>query len=228
MVKKSQMGSRFKKGQVKSKRTKLYKTPSPFRVHLFKRMGVRMAITNSSVTAGAVTTVGPITVGTPVTDTVGYAVSGSLIFTLSNVEVPADITQLYDRYKITGVKVKFIPLFNFSSTVNTGYLPELMTCIDYDDSALPTESTLRQRNIRIKRLDKPVSVFIKPKLAGMVYQGTSTAGYSIDSARYLNCAYPDIQHFGLKFIIKNMDLRTAYVNSVNVETTYYLAMKDPQ
>lgn len=236
-LKSKNMRKNWKKGLRKSRRTKLYKRPSPSRVHMFRRSGVKIAITNSG-TVGAVSTSGPISVGSVSADSFGYQFGASLIFNLSNVELPGDMTQLYDRYKISGVKVKIIPLSNTAGVGGLAYLPIVHGFADYDDANVPSETLIRQRGIKARRLDKPVSFFLKPRVNTMLQPGPQnliTTGYNfptagITKAPYINCAYPDIYHYGLKLYFRNVDLRniSAVATAFNVETTYYLCMKDPQ
>jgi hypothetical protein len=220
----------FKKGMVKSKRTKQYKSVNPSKVHLFRRLGQITRISNSSV--AAVTSVtGGIEVGAASgPNNFGYDFGASMKFRLSDTENSSELTALYDRYKITGVKVKIIPLSNTASAGGLSYLPELMYTFDTDDSSVPTETVMRQKCAKTKRLDKPVSIFIKPRVAGTLWQNALASGYSIAPNTYINCSTPSVEYYGLKLYFKNVDLRSTstVATQFNIETTYYLAMKDPQ
>lgn len=205
--------------------------PASSRVHLFKRLGTKTLIANNSI-AGVTTTFGNIVTGSATSDTFGYQFGAAMNFTLNSTDGASELTSLYDRYKISGVKIKIIPLSNVSGVGGLAFLPEVMVCPDYDDATAPTEAQMRQRGAKCLRLDRVRSFFIKPKVAGMLYQTGSpaTPGYSVVKGGYINCSYPDVQHYGLKMFFKNVDLRStsSVATCFNIEQTYYLSMKDPQ
>lgn len=184
--------------------------------------------------------------GSPVTDDNGlYQFGGTMRFQLDDVISHSDFTNLYDRYKITGAKVTFIPLANMgynssSSSGNSGSatIPTISYSIDYDDSVMPNSSLdiLDKMDARVRRLDKPFSVYVKnPKvsLAVDISGGATTALGALSSAGYFNCANDSINFRGLKFWIRDMDLPdgTAAVNLnslIRIQVKYYVAFKDPQ
>jgi len=170
-----------------------------------------------------------------------YQFGGVMKFQLDDVINPTDFTTLYDRYKITGVKLTFIPLSNqgyagASSTGNqsSATLATMAYSIDYDDSSIPASSLeiLEKMDCRIKRLDKPVSIYIKsPKVSTTVNSESGNVSAGIGATGYFNCANDDINFRGLKFYIRDMPLpdATKDMNSlIRVQAKYYLAFKDPQ
>lgn len=166
---------------------------------------------------------------------------GVMKFQLNDVIKHGDFTALYDRYKITGVKVTFIPLMNqgyvgqsSSGNTNSATIPTITYAIDYDDSALPLSSMqlLEKMDSKVRRLDRPFSIYIKsPKVAGVVNADSGNVAASFGNFGYANCANDDVNFRGFKFWIRDMALPDpgAKLNSlIRVQTKYYLAFKDPQ
>lgn len=220
----------WRKGVRKARAMKRTKRAAASRVHLFKRLGVTSRITNTT-TAGSVISTGNLTLGsTTGPNNFGYDFGASMIFRLQDVEQYTELISMYDRYKISGVKIKIIPLSNVSGSGGLSFLPELMYAIDPDDGSVPTETYMRQKGAKCRRLDKPVNIYLRPKVATQLYQSAIATGYGVANAPYINSASFGVEHYGLKMYFRNVDLRanTAVSTQFNIETTFYLAMKDPQ
>lgn len=215
--------------------------PKASRVHLFKRQATAFELTNTS-TQGVVATTDANQIGlqTPVFESslsgggAPYRFGAVCYFKLNNTLQSGDFTALYDRYKINGIKVKVIPLSNVASANGQGLIPTMVYHTDFDDSLTPTSDT----DVRVKagarevRLDKPVSIFIKPKIADAILGASAGTAFSIPrAAPYINMSYPDVPHYGLKMYFRDVNLM-ASASNVNTcfrfETTYYLSCKDPQ
>jgi len=166
---------------------------------------------------------------------------GVMKFQLDDVINPTDFTALYDRYKITGVKITFIPLANqayaaLSTTGNsqTSTLPTIVTAIDYDDSGVPNNSLtlLEKMDSKVRRLDKPFSVYIKnPKVSSTVNAESGNVSAVISNAGYINTANDDVNFRGFKFYIRDMyapDSAGKQNSLIRIQTKYYLKFKDPQ
>lgn len=210
----------------------------------FTRFGVNATIDGGVAGAGTValnTTASGWALGTPATDANGtYQFGGAMQFQLSQCLEYADFAQLFDKYKIKGCKVTIIPLGQPSTNAapvnlaNTSY-PTIAIAVDNDDAALPGSwnSIAVKQDCKIKRLSKPVSVYIRsPKIASAIYDGATTA-YS-QRTGMIDMQYPDVPHYGLKFWIRECPLPQypAAGNGANVMfrvvTKFYLQLKDPQ
>lgn len=165
-----------------------------------------------------------------------YQFGGSMTFRLNDVLQDNEFISLFDKYKITGCKVTFIPLSYDAAYVSTGgnssTVPTLTYAIDTDDALIPgtAGSLLVKQGVRVKRLSKPVSVFIKPRINVGVQgvAGTNELAMSQKSG-WINCSYDDVEHFGLKFYMRDMPLPSTGSNSIiRIQAKYYLALKDPQ
>lgn len=210
--------------------------------HLFKRQTTAFEITNTS-TQGIVATSDSNQIGlqTPVFEgalTGGgapYRFGAVSYFKLSNVLQSSDLTALYDRYKISGIKVKIIPLSNMANVNGQGVIPTMVYHVDYDDAVTPTNDS----DVRVKagakevRLDKPKTIWIRPKIADAILGASAGTAYSVPKAApYINMSYPDVPHYGLKMYFRDVNLSSSTGSSINTcfrfETTYYISCKDPQ
>lgn len=216
-----------------------------YNTHKFIRLGENCVITGGTSGLGTIAIDGPA--GFAIGPSSGdynstYQFGGAMQFQLNQTLEWKDFTNLFDRYRIKGVKVTIIPLGQPSTNAapallaNTNY-PTIALAVDNDDADLPTtwEQIAVKQDCKIKRLSKPVSVYIKaPKLANTIYDGITNA-YTI-SKGWVNTQYADVPHYGLKFFMRDCPLpqppQAGAINGANVMfrvvTKYYLSMKDPQ
>lgn len=169
-------------------------------------------------------------------------VTGAHLFRLRDTLQWQQFNTMYDRVKINGVKIQFIPQWSqgFSNTDlgastvynSTSLIPTMKIVRDYDDSTPgPTLNSIWARRGRVFRLNRPFSVFVKPRMRQGVLsigQGNGQSGIipAISApAQFLDVASaPDVAHFGLKWAIKDWcgsnDLR------LQIVTTYYVSFKN--
>lgn len=143
-----------------------------------------------------------------------------------------DFTNLYDQYKITGVKATFLYQVSDSGATGASVLPTIMWSPDYDDIVAPTYPELRSKqNVkqRILTANAPFSVFYRPKTLTNVQ---SSNGALVPNAMltrgFLDSAYPAVDHCGLRFSLNNMYGSTGTSAQLEIKFTYYLAFKNPQ
>lgn len=235
MIKKS-FRSRVRKNRRYRKRvTRVSKRlPIPYQTHLFKRNGQLIRITQNAVSSAQIsgdTTSGFMgnMAGDSMTNTIQWG--NSFIFKLSSVIDPADFTNLYDKYKIVGVRLKVMYQANSASTGGVSVLPIINYSIDHDDASVPTSLNNVEckafAKSRILTGDKPLNLYLKPKVAVGLYQGAFT-GYGIPGSTWINSSSPDVQHYGVKFWINNFYAPTGANNQITIQPTYYLALKESQ
>lgn len=214
---------------------KAYHAPS----HV-KRVGQIMRIYNSAIT-GQPTVLsndgnGSISVSGTSADTAATVqFGGAMRFMLKSVIESSDLTQLFDRYKIKGVKLKFLyqsNLANSDSTTGTNALPIMSYSFDGDDDTNPTSYTdlARKQYTKQKILNGNYffSIYLKPRVTKEVYRTALTTGYTSEKACWLDCNNDDIAHFGLKLWINNWNPGSTKFNQLSIQPTYYLALKDTQ
>lgn len=165
-----------------------------------------------------------------------YQNSFALNSRLTAVEGYTDFTNLYDRYKITGVKATFMYQSDSSAVNSSSVLPTIMYAVDKDDLTPDGFSTFRQKQDMKRKIltaNRPFSIYWKPKKQMTVSSLTAEADAISTNVGWNNCAFPGINHLGLKFYCNNLYGGTAGIAStvqtqLDIQITYYLAFKDPQ
>lgn len=222
---------------------KAIKYPDGLNVKLQHNDAVVYNITNTPFAEGS----GVVTNAIPKATVNGLImndVTGAHLFRLRDTLQWQQFNTLYDRVKINGVKIQFIPQWtqglattavdNINTLVynSTSLIPTMKIVRDYDDSTPgPTLNSVWARRGRVFRLNKPFSVFVKPRMRQGVLsigQGGGNSGIipAISApAQFLDVASaPDVAHFGLKWAIKDWcgsnDLR------LQIVTTYYVSFKN--
>lgn len=169
-----------------------------------------------------------------------YQFGGAMQFQLNQIISPTDFQLLYDKYKINGVKVTFIPLGTATTNATTQSLAStnyatIAIAVDNDDASLPGSWDLvaAKQDCKIRRLSKPVSVYVRnPKIAQSIYDGVVSA-YS-PTTGWIDMNYDGVPHYGLKYYIRDCPLPASPTagNGANVMfrivTKFYFSMKDPQ
>lgn len=207
------------------------------RVHTIKRLGGTAFIKNDNTTqAPYLFTTGNNSFfqGAPVAG----ALTGCWDFTmasqfqLSSVIDAADLTSLYDRYKIVGVSLKIHYLHNSSFIPGQANLPTLYYAFDGDDAnvpATPTDVAVKGYcKSRVLNANRPTVVYIKPRITKEIYNSPLTTGFSSEKACWLDCASSGIPHFGLKMAITDWVGGADNNNALRIQPTYYLQLRDTQ
>lgn len=209
------------------------------KVHMFKRLGAIATIQNTNV-GGALNVIDPTSVlNAPVggivlpPDTYGFQFPVTMSFALNKALDFNDFPQLYDRYQLKGVRIKIVPLQNVSTAGGTGLLPTMCYAQDFDDVNTPAsyEEVARKGFAKTKTLSRPVSIYIKPKVAREIYRPGISSAYESAKAPWLDCNNADVPHYGLKMWFKNTLLpsnATGALQCFRFETTYYIACRDTQ
>jgi len=107
---------------------------------------------------------------------------------------------IFDQYRIMEVEFWILPTNSTGLTSNSS--GNLYTTIDYDDANVLTSvaSALQYENVTVTPLQSTgVYRKFRPHQAVSAYQGTF-AGFQNEKSQWNDCAYPNIQHFGLKTI----------------------------
>lgn len=155
-------------------------------------------------------------------------------FNLSALPNAGEFTNLFDRYKITGVKLRIMFLANSNDTgvASTLSIPIMHYISDLDDAAPPTsENEILQKNfLKTRRLDEPFTYFLRPKATSEIYASPSSTGYSVAKSMWIDSNSLQIPHFGFKAWIGNgpSNVSTQVLGRLKVYATYYVALRDPQ
>ena len=164
-------------------------------------------------------------------------------FSLNQVRGYADFADLYDRYMITCVVLKFRLISNPDAMTQlntvpdvaqkwntTNWFPKLYYCPDYDDSNSETLNQLKERaqtKLKILRPNQYVTVVVKPAVTIQTYATVTTTGYAPKWRQWIDMAQQDIPHYGLKYVVDcTLDPNDSYPFKIEIERKYYIACKD--
>ena len=155
---------------------------------------------------------------------------GSFNFLPQNALQWNQLNTLFDRVKVSGVKVKVIPSFNVNTSASPT-IPTMRMVYDYDDNSVPTVGDIWSRRGIERRLDKPFTVYLKPKvLVALFGVGVSTGAFAPKNTQYLNTGSAGgIPLLGLKYAIKdwpNVATTPQISNLVRFEITYHMTFKE--
>lgn len=183
----------------------------------------------------------------------GVDANFAIPFKLSDIPNYLELTALYDRYKISAVKVSIVPrqtqmIYQTAAGVNNGGTiqpntdfggthlfgtsnfghPEIVTVIDYDDDANPTGTNelLQYNSVRITRGNRNHHRYLKPRFKVDV----SNTGVLMRQ-QWIDCDNI-VKHYGLKGQFTNVPNISPYgtsdhpVINYDVILTYYVAFRD--
>lgn len=153
-------------------------------------------------------------------------------FKLSDVPGYGDFTQLYDQYRIKGVRITFYPAANTSYTGSSSSMPigEFYTVLDFDDSTLPAniEELNQYQTLRRTYFNRPHKRYFKPlsTQSGVYQSGGVTTGYrSLPSSTWFDCGNPNILYYGIKGAYTISESSLVVKETIRVTATYYFQLR---
>lgn len=163
-------------------------------------------------------------------------IANAYSFSLSQLPNNTDFTNLYDQYKINGVKLSFVPKASESLisplsgvTAPLGF-GRLMTVIDYDDANAPGSENdmLQYGNVKITAPMQNHSRYVKPMILRSLYQSTTSTGYQPTRGGFVDVANPTVPHYGIKVYASAPSISGATASSItySVYATFYLTCKN--
>lgn len=130
-------------------------------------------------------------------------------FTLGALPDVSDFTNLFDRYMITHVQLRFFLIIDPSAqAAAAATYPKLYFVRDYDDSTAPASlNSLRQHSkcvVRVMNPNRAVTINIKPAITTEVYRSAVATSYSPKWRQWVDMAHTDVPHYGLKWGIDDL------------------------
>lgn len=258
MNKKSRKTYRKKAGKgpykIKSYGTKPGSTPTYYFTR-YANINTAYSISSSNAGIQIQTTAG----GSFSVNTAGLAIfapAGTLQYTslafapcLEGLPNVTEFTNLFDKYKITGVRIKLICVHNtFPSLPSQGDsgndnggmgIPVIHSVIDPDDYTPAAASdagidALRAYNsYKIQRLDgnnRVWSRYLKYPAVNIVSEAGSSSGIAVTKrSPWIDCAFTNVPHHGLKLMIETFNpTGTGGYEVFKVELKYYMKMSFPR
>lgn len=157
-------------------------------------------------------------------------------FRMSQIISSTDITNLADQYKLVSALVKIHNNYNNVNTANNVLAQPYITYTqDYDDNTNLTVDQLREKmGVRTKYFNasKPViGMGVRPCARyDLDVAGVPTPSGQI-RPKWINCAYPNVDHYGIKGVLHNVFLAATPAPSgslFDVEVSLKLLAKDFQ
>lgn len=148
---------------------------------------------------------------------------------------------LFAQYRITGIRMTLYPGFNVASTdtIDTlgestfaENLPRLYIKTDYSNTTnAATWADFLSRNPKVVRFNKPITLWLKPKVQTVVIQDTAddievTNMRSVVASlqKWCSSRTMDINHGGIKLGLSMGDVPSSLL-SFDAVTTFYFQMK---
>lgn len=140
----------------------------------------------------------------------------------------ADFTSLFDRFKINFIKLYvYLKIDPSAQAAATAAYPKLYWTKDYDDSSAPaTLNEMREHKtckVKVLNPNRPVIITLRPAILSEVYRTAVTYSYSPKWKQWIDCATPNVPHYGLKIGIDDLT-NTNY--QVKVEGKMWFSCKD--
>lgn len=134
----------------------------------------------------------------------------SLLILAADLPQFASFAALFDAYKISKVVVKFVPQTNSLTSSSNAASPPitvtaqqqfLTTVLDFDDATNPSSLSelMEYESYRQTPSYKMHKRVFRPKISQQVYKASGTTiAYSQSGPKWLDAAYSDVEHYGLK------------------------------
>lgn len=151
-------------------------------------------------------------------------VGGALVFQLNSLPNYTEFTNLFDMYRINGVKVTFMPRGNSAEVGTNQGIVKLFSAIDYDDNTTPASLSeiLQYETLKTTNSTRDHKRYIKPKLARVLYQAGASNAYGAGTG-WIDCSNPQVPHYGMKYVLQQLP---AGAQSYDCKITFYLAFKN--
>lgn len=173
-------------------------------------------------------------------DITGSTYNLGLVFKLEDVKGVTDFADLYDRYKLTTVVLRFKLvsnpytanyLNNLQQGNHSNWFPKLWYCPDYDDNATETLDALKERaktKCVVLHPNKIMKIVIKPAVTVQTYRTATSTGYAPTWNQWIDMANRDVPHYGLKFSVDTcgIDPSDTYPFKLEIDRQYYFSCKD--
>jgi len=146
---------------------------------------------------------------------------------------------MFDQYKINMIEYKIQMITNPDATTHpntntSGYntvnwYPKFWYIRDYDGGGADTLLSIKERvgaKFFVMRPNKEYTIKIKPKVLVQTYKTLTAAGYA-PKTLWIDCANPDVPHYGLNAVIDCLGLNPVDADGFQfrIEYKFHLAFK---
>lgn len=159
--------------------------------------------------------------GGSIVGTAGATSLGAISFNLNALTNPTEFTSLYDSYKISGVKILFMPrITEATGVVGSNGFGTFMYVPDYDDATTPVNQLeiLERQSAKLRQAaNRPWKIYLKPAAGVNIPTGFAQAPRSL----WIDTSSPATPYYGLKYAWNNITTGS----TIDVYYTYYLKFK---
>jgi len=127
--------------------------------------------------------------------TAGVFTGAAVTVALSSFTASIGLVTVFDQYRFRQLEV----WLEFNSSNATGNYPEMFSAIDLDDTTVPVQSQIQDRQGAVIATG-PAGHYHRwmPHMAVASYSGAFTS-YSNVAPTWIDVASPNVQHYGLKY-----------------------------
>jgi len=152
-------------------------------------------------------------------------VSDAITFALNGLEGTGTLTAMFEFYRIRAIRVCIQPQNNAIGVVDPTItkLVELYCTIDYNDSTPPASAAYMREvdNCVILPPGQSLERTFQPKMSAVVKSAAGTDYMSVDP-QWLNTGSDDVLHYGLKYLVPQVNVAQASVQTWQIDTEYWL------
>lgn len=167
------------------------------------------------------------------TVTAGITYTSGFAFTIGDITQATTFSNLYDQYRLLGVKLVFYPQFTSynagtSTTAQAVAVPEIYTVIDFDSSTPIGIPQLSQyKTLRRQFFNRPHTRYFRPLPMVAVTNATGvTAGSAnISNKIWMDFADTGIPYYGLLVAISTVNPAQNPAQTIRICATYYFQCK---
>lgn len=159
--------------------------------------------------------------------------SGIFKFRLEDVPNATDFTQLYEQFKITGVKLRFIPFYGTeSSSAGSILMTPLATCIDRgaNDQILASpsfNSMLENQDVKVRSTQRGFAMWIGTPTFHQPADGLAQGAYKSGWLDSEIVTSRNVDYHGVKWAWQST-FPVERACSYQVFATYYIKCRNPQ
>lgn len=203
----------FRHRRIRRKKTPLYRRPRS-KLYSFKRS---CELSNLEVLAGS------------------SAAFKNYIFSLDQLPNSSEYTNLFDRYRICGVKVTFYPPYNISyvaATSTASPVMEFYSVVDYDSNASITSLDQMNQYDTLKRsyFNRPHVRYLKPRpnMKGLFNQqgGTTTGTAVLSNKVWIDQADHTVDYYGLYVAVASSQSSIVDHHYIRCTATFYFQCRN--
>jgi len=155
---------------------------------------------------------------------------GAMDFSLSDITGYADLSSVFDQYKLDAVEVRFDPQYttcdlkNYSATVIKP--PRLITVIDYDDANSPASKAVlfAYTTCEVSPPLKSQTRKLKPRMAIAAYSGSFTS-YANVQDQWIDAASPNVQHYAVKYAMEGAGVSATSLQQYDITCRYFMSFR---